>query len=429
MTKHSYAIEQIADRRAGVIVRLPPEVFTVLTQVRGHNFEIAEDILPSILARGQITPGLAAALTLNEGIAYIDQVNIMFNSSHTIDEAPVVVLDGKEYVLPLAFGHRRLLSVRAVNALIAEGKGQYTENFDGLYKAELHFGLTANEAIELQFNENRHSVPSPHMEARKAWGYYRFLQRENPTLSVTEFAARIGRKPEWVRNALRFCSLPANIQGFVDGDNELNQTLPYGVLVHLARLIDGLRELNIDFPEEHQKSWLLDAVVDSLDTTSFGKKVTEFLNDKREVLAGQRALFDLSQTDAEQDRRRRQIIDAKLTMAQWNNYAWLDKLSALVKSGAFGDRDPLDLLAKEGLFSPGSPVRVMAASLQKTALLLPVLAQVAGTNRLGHKREFEEAAPYIQQMAQVLTDLLAKEKPVVIELDNDELDLLPIAAE
>ena len=344
MSAYAYAVEEIADPHKGLSVLLPPEALSVLTQVRGDDFDIKEDLLPSILATKQLVPGVAVALTPDQAGLYISQWNEIFGSTHTIDDLRGVVLDGDLYYLPLIAGHRRRATCIAVNEMVRQGKVPDLVGHDGRYRVEIRFGLSAEQAIDLQFNENRHSVPPPQREARKAWGYYRFLQRRNPELTHGEFARRIGRTTDWMLNAMRFCSLPVSIQSYVDGDNRYGVKLSYGTLLHLARLSEGLRQIGVEFPEDAQHWWALSAISDGLDTTSFGKRVSSFLTDKREEANGQLALFGSQLSTAEMERHVRQRIDSNLTRVQWMHNAWLDHVAQIVGGGAFGAENPLDLL-------------------------------------------------------------------------------------
>ena len=115
--------------------------------------------------------------------------------------------------------------------------------FNGKYRATLYFDITAEEAIELQFNENRYSAPPLHEEAEAAWRLYRYKQKKDPKLTISAFAKSIGRRPEWVSSALRFCRLPGTIQSYVVGDNPMRVRLPYSVLVNLARLSECYEEI------------------------------------------------------------------------------------------------------------------------------------------------------------------------------------------
>ncbi|MFN3076785.1 MAG: hypothetical protein ABT940_07895, partial [Alphaproteobacteria bacterium] len=156
-----------------------------------------------------------------------------------------VILDGVPYYFILVAGHRRY---RACQAILDEATDEETA-FDGLYRVDIRFGMSVRETIPLQFNENRHQQVPPHEEARSAWKFYRWLQQNEQGLTIAGFARRIGRTPEWVRGALRFCTLPLSVQNYADG-TEGCVKLPYGILVNLARLGEEMAEITGEkFPE------------------------------------------------------------------------------------------------------------------------------------------------------------------------------------
>ncbi len=186
-------------------VAVPLEAISILTQVR-TTLDVADDLIPSIRAQGQQTPGVAVALTPEEAAQYIVEINELWGSHHQLAGCPLVNLDGVLYYFILVAGHRRY----AACTLLAESMKQEddTSVFDGLYRVDIRFGMTVRETIPLQFNENRHQQVPPHEEARAAWKFYRWLQRTEPEMTVAKFARKIGRTSEWVRggNAVLYSS-------------------------------------------------------------------------------------------------------------------------------------------------------------------------------------------------------------------------------
>jgi hypothetical protein len=170
-------------------VRLPPEHFSVLTQVR-RTYDIDHDLALSIHAHGQMSVGFAAVLSHANAATYVEVINQIYGTEHKVSELNPVNFDGEVCYLVIFAGHRRHRHVAHVNAEIAAGRLPHADptRFDGRYRAALHFGITPEEAIELQFNENRYTAPPLHEEAEAAWRLYRYKKLANPKLTIAEFA-------------------------------------------------------------------------------------------------------------------------------------------------------------------------------------------------------------------------------------------------
>lgn len=188
-------------------------------------------------------------------------------------------------------GHRRY-AVRYPCRKCRQNAGQSA--FDGRYRVDIRFGMRVKPDIALQFNENRHQQVPPHEEARM-WKFYRWSKRNEREITISQFARKIGRTPEWVRGALRFCTLPSSVQNYADGTDGCVK-LPYSILTSLARLGEGMFELTGEaFPESAYHSWIVRRVVGRLNATVFRKTVSEYLTSKQQEHRGQLSLFGLTE--------------------------------------------------------------------------------------------------------------------------------------
>jgi hypothetical protein len=399
-------------------VELPTNWFSTLTQVR-RTYDIAEDLIPSILEEGQITRGLVAALTPAEGLVYVQKINGIYGSFHTLDDLTLVHIDGEPLYLPLFAGHRRYLTIEHVNEGLE--KGTYflsqTSQFTGLYRATLHFGISAEKAIELQFHENRHSAPPPHEEAEAAWRFYRFLQLNNDSLTPSVFARSIGRTTEWVRNALRFCALPSAIQAYVTGDNPIKQKLPFGILVHLARLAEKYLEITSEVMEEPAMHfWVQEALASRLKVQAFGNKVTAYLENKRLDAAGQHSLFSLAPSPVEQERHLRRVVGQDMVRGVWGLLHYLKTVERLRQAHVLGHESYLGpnlTVEAHDLYSPKSPIRVMSEVLEVVKELVPHLAELSRQEGTGHARRLLAGHPLLDQVAVAFQFFAAAEEQVL----------------
>lgn len=399
----SYALADIRDttERKVESIRLPPEDISTLTQVR-KTYAIQEDLIPSFLARGQITPGMAAALLPDQAQIYVDTVNAIYGSTHVVDELVPLRLDGTVYYVVLFAGHRRHLTILHINEGIEHGTiVPPGERYSRDYRVDLYFDISAEEAIELQFHENRHSAPPLHEEAGAAWRFYRYKRRENPELTVGQFARSIGRTGEWVRNALRFCSLPESVQGYVVGEHDLKTwmkkpQIPYGILVNIARLAEGYRDITgEDLPETAMHVWLREALVSRLNVSAFARKVSGYLEQMRAEASGQSTLFGDVMSDDDRTRHTRMVVAQELVRSMWAVFSYFRTVEGLWQNGVLGRESYLGPFSEEDRkrFSPKSPIRMCAEALGAAKLVMPHLAELARLERTGHYRRLLRGHP------------------------------------
>lgn len=400
-------------------VQVKPEALTVLTQVREHA-EVG-DLPQSILAHGQLTPGIAVMLSRREALKYLEELNDIFGSRHTSKDLVSVKLDGEVCYMILIAGHRRLRTCREINAKVEAGELRYSKKYRGLYRADLRSGLSIKEAIALQFNENRHEQVPPHEEAHAAWGYWSWLRRHNESITIAKFARMIGRSPDWVRKALRFCELPASVQDYVDGKNN-RPKLPYGILVELARLADVYEKvMGEKLSEEAHHQWLRRAFLGRLNTTTFGKMVTNYLEDKRLEVRGQLSLFGSSE-DVVDTRPVRRVVAPHLVRDVLKIIEYFRILIRLESTGQLGHKDesfldPERSPAVRELYSEGSPLRLMARCGGLMGDLSPRLVEIA--RREGGR--YRQAILAGESDIAIATDLLSALSRYEGQLTGDRL--------
>lgn len=120
---------------------------------------------------------------------------------------PVVRETGDERTpYELIAGARRLAAMRLVDE--AEGEPRRWE-------LDVREGMSAREALTLQFAENFHQrKPEPIMFARAV----RQIMIEDPELTAADVSRMTGAPPEWTRQALRLLDLPAIAERVEAGD-------------------------------------------------------------------------------------------------------------------------------------------------------------------------------------------------------------------
>lgn len=410
-----YTLADIQDNFGPRAVRvlLPPENFSVLTQVRQSGLN-PEALVPSFLAKGQMTPGAAAGLSEFQARKYIETYNRVWGTHHSLKDLKAVVIDGELLRLPLIFGHRRHATRVLLNAGIEKGIYPKPVLYDHRYRADIYLGISAEEAIEMQLQENNYLPPLPQDQARGAWMYWRYCKDADTGLTMSRFAKTIGHSPEWVRGALRFCSLPDTIQSYVVGDNPLRIKLPYGILVDIARLAETYQLITGEvLTEQAMHFWIQEAIASRLNTTTFSRKVSMYLEEKRDQVAGQSSLFNMDPSPAERERHLRSVVAKDIVRSAWVLLNYFKTVERLRVAGVLGNESylgPYLTVAEQERFSPKSPIRLTAEMMEVVSLLVPHLAELARIERTGHYRALLKDHPLLEEVVTAFGHLASLEK-------------------
>ena len=326
----------IAVDRKGVLsaaIPLSHNVLNVLTQVR-QTISKAEihELAESILAQGQHAPGVVVALTPEEAQRYVNEVNELWGSSHNLKWLTKTYLDEVEYYFIIVAGHRRLRACEIAYQLLQDGL--HTSNrFAGTYLCEIHFGLTIDEAIAIQFHENRHQQVDVHEEVAAAWRTWRFMRKKNPGLTATAFGKVIGRTSTWVRNMLRFCELPESVQQLIEPNGHTSR-VSYQLLVQVARLLEIEKKHGGAFSEHDVHAMVLRLILARIDPKTYTKMVSDRIRDLEE---GQGDFLFGSSEDA---RPMRKVALPHLVRSVHVTIGYWRQLEQLLHTGAFGSTSP-----------------------------------------------------------------------------------------
>ena len=205
-----------------------------LTQVRRTwEGEGVEELARSLRRVGQLHPLLVAALSPPEADTYVIEFYSLWG-----EEAPSrsayapVMLEGAPWVLFVIAGHRRLAALRL---LAAEGECGIKA------RAHVFFGISAEDALSLQLQENLHEALPPHEVAEALARYFLWKRKRQPTLSVAAFARIVGFSERRVRHALWFADLPEELRALAAGSEGV--ALPWGVAVEIARFAAHYRKV------------------------------------------------------------------------------------------------------------------------------------------------------------------------------------------
>lgn len=398
----------IAVDRIGVMsANIPPtnlQALNVLTQVRQTmNQTDLLELAESILAQGQHAPGVVVALTPAEAEQYVAEINEWCGGRHNVDWLTRTVLDEETYYLIVVAGHRRLRACQMATKLLHEGV-HTSDRFSGTYLCEIHFGLTIEQALAIQFHENRHQQVVIYEEVAAAWRTWRFLCKRNPGLTITAFAKVIGRTTSWVRSMLRFCELPESVQRLIEPNGHPSR-VSFQLLVHVQRLLEVEQKHGRHFTELEVHAMVMRLVVGRVSPKAFAKIVSGRIRDLEEGQGD----FLLGATDT---RPPRKIALPHLVQGAHAVVGYWQLLEKLRASGAFGEDSPFAPLTdphERGEYSPGSPITLMVKIADTMVELLPHLTTLALRERRG-RRKLERALEGLDATRAVLSVLATMEK-------------------
>lgn len=374
---------------------IPLDALNVLVQPR-QTFTGIPELALDIAQKGILNPPTVALFGRQNADRYLVTLNKLWGTRYCLrDLKPVSTDDGEESFYVLLAGERR---IRAFRNLWEMGCEECLIRFGSEVSGACfirHFGSDEIEvrichnipplnALFLQFSENTHERVPAYEEAKAYAQLYKLLKRARRNLSVYWFAKQVGRSPETIRNALRFCELPFSIQEAVERGE-----IRYGIAIELARLQEnGLGKKELIY-------WMLIAQTEDLKVPEFRGKVDQYLANQA---AGQMSLLDEmvgSQREQWERLNFRQVVEPRMVLGLWTLIHYFTRLEQLFADGALGLPD--------SPFSAKSPLRVLRAVLEKGRKLEPHL------HRLLSKGKFGTYQKTIENLEE-LTSLLSQEE-------------------
>lgn len=363
----------IRERETSKVIpaRLPLRVINLSAKQMRATYSSIDELAESILSRGQLQQGIAAALTPKEAQKYVREMNMLWGTNQHISEFQAAELDGERMYIILIAGHRRYKAVE-----IAEGKAEH----DLGYRVELRFGISAEDALSVQFTENMHEKVPPHEEAKAIHLGWLWIKRKHPRISLAQFARSLNRSSDSVKGALRFVSLPESIQQFAyDGK------LAYSLLLGVARYAEGMEGMGKPLDEKELTSFAEYAMIEQLRSKDLEKIVTSRL---AHAACGQLSLFE--EAEVGKQRPLRKAAAEHLIRGCMLYIGYLQALSRHRKDGGFEgqshwepETDP-DVFA---LFVPDSPVRMLLRMSQYLADELPHFEELARRFKLPQQEQ------------------------------------------
>ena len=282
-----------ARRRIRTIVAHPMQV-NILAQAR-ETVDPAEltELANNIALLGLLQMSSVGEMTPRELRIYLKQHNVLWGTNYRMRDM-LVNLETGTYLVA-CFGHRRILAHQQLWDL---GCGACSETFgveapgtcwrrhsetldpDGMELRAVR-GLEWIDAMYAQLAENT-QVAVPRDREAKVWRALWDIQRSrDPRSTIKVFARKVGRSPEIVSEALRFCDLPDEVRAAV-----ADKHIAWGVALELVRMQSaGCSESDIIFRKNY-------AIVHQPIVARFHQLVSGILAE-RAMTQGQDGMFEL----------------------------------------------------------------------------------------------------------------------------------------
>lgn len=354
-------VETNERRFVGGFIRLAQ--INILSQPR-KTFEDIEVLAESIAHSGLLKPPVIARLTPQQAEAYLAALNDLWGTRHALRELTPALEDSTCVYYILIAGERRTRALRHLEQRGCEAcRATYGEEEVGrcferhfkspLIEARICRGITAEDALDMQFSENTHHPVPAHEEANAYVRLFRLRRMRDAGYTLAGFARAMGRSPQTIKNALKFCLLPESIQKLVSSGK-----IRYGVALQLCRLQEaGIKEDDLHL-------WATNAVVSFRSVEAFQKNVTNYLVERQN---GQLSLGEIFEGEAARMQARRALrqtaANGQVTATHQAN-RYLRTIADLIEQGAFGP---------DGNYSDGSPRRLILETVERLKATLPLL--------------------------------------------------------
>lgn len=351
-----------------------------------HDIDVlSEDIADKKL----INPPLIARLDREAAKDYLDTVNAIHDTEIEINDL-IQANEKEDYFDILIAGERRLRACKALdevpcNKHSADGftDGCLSEHFQDGIEVRISNNIPPIEAIFRQASENIHEAVPPYEEAHYYDHLLRAIRDSYPEYTLAQFARDVGRSPEKVDSALKYCIAPSDIQELVE-----DGSLAYGMGVQLGRLNKE------NAPEEDVEFFSRAAKVGRYTLQQFEETISNYLRSRQE---DQNTIFSSEINDNLRDGNVLRIAERAYVPLAWGTISYYKHLAELFKRGQIGKED--------SPFSSGSPLRLLKASISSQKDLLPHLRSLVDEDEL--RRQFED----LNEIEEVL-DVLIEQTPV-----------------
>lgn len=340
--------------------RISLDAINVLPQSR-KTFQEIELLAEDIAAKKLMNPILVARFNQEICEQYLKTINHLWKTTYQIQNLISVNENkGETIFYILIAGERRLKACRYLQKFGCERcreknnslQGCYQYHFgDQMIEARLCLNIPPLKALLMQASENIHMRVPPHEEARFYSELFQLIRLDEPKYSLSRLARDVGRSPETIREALKFCLLPEETQNLV-----AKKMISYGIACEIAKLqVAGVNEKELQW-------WVLRAISGNYKVPEFQNMVTNLLRDRAN---GELKLFTEQMEKEMKDGHIRLIAQQQMITAIWSWLGYFSRINSLFLEGKLGQKD--------SPFSEQSPLRIFRKLIEEEKKLLPHL--------------------------------------------------------
>lgn len=367
---------------------IPLSNINVLPQGR-KTFEDIDILADDIASKHLMNPPLVARLTIEACGPYLEKINKIWNTKFKIDDLHKTEEKEGEYVYILIAGERRYrasksLTEHACTRCMAQygNKPCYSRHFtDNLMEVRVCDNISPIEAVFRQASENTYMSIPPHEEAVYYDALMRVSKEEDPSYSLSQFAKDVGRGEDKVRDAIRFCRLPIEIQEHVREGR-----ITYGIATEIARLAEAKA------PQGDIDYYITSVLAGRTTAKDFTKTISNYLGSFDKNQMSLLDLFDEGQRGQLSKGNIKRVVERDIIRAIWTWIYYFRRVTDLFNEGLLGKDD--------SAFSHASPLRVYRNLLNVQIDLLPHFVD------LMRKPEYEETGQALAVQVLVIDSLL-----------------------
>lgn len=351
---------------------IPFEEINVLPQPR-KTFRNIHELAESIAQEGLFHPLMVARFDTDLCVDYLKIVNDLWGTSFK-QEGLIPAGPSSWYIL--IAGERRY---RACKLLREVGCSSCQEDgtVEGCY--ERHIGFTEAEirlsvnpdplrVLNRQASENTHEAVPPYEESSFYDEYFRLKRKMDPRYPLARFARDVGRSPSAIREALKFATLPDQIQSFTR-----RGFIPYGIACEIARIHEETGSSS-----DELIGWATMAVARNYKVPEFRGIVRNYIKNQQ---SGQ-TMMELFSQEEEKQLKRLAIKQAALkeyVQSLWGRIAYDRRVRRLYEEGLLG--------IKDAPYSQASSLRLIKTFIQEIGSVMPFVEGKLSSNDLLTYRE------------------------------------------
>lgn len=314
---------------------------------------------------------MIARFSEDEAISYLNVINALWDTGISLDALRKVEEEGGNYYYVLIAGERRY---RALNQLTEHAcsvcskeygkQGCFSRHFPQGLEARVCDNIPPMEAVYRQASENTHNSLRPEEEAPYFDRMFRVARMRDAHMSLAEFARRVGKGEDKVRDALRFCSLPEAVQEMV-----VKRAIPYGMAVEIARLAE--EKVSQGYIDYYTKL----ALAGNMTVGTFTRTLGRFLENHR---SGTLEMFSEGLFTGIKDETEpiniKQIAEREAARSFWVCNFYLQKIAGLMSEGLLGKED--------SPFSSQGPINALKSYVRTVSKLIPFMEDLLPQEQL-----------------------------------------------